>query len=300
MFHSLMKSRSSKCRPVNLNTIARQKKRKRQGKPSSKYRTISLDNFNLTNPPRKLSHSRHNNNNQNNNNQNNNNQNNNNQNNPIMECEFKTTNLKTNKTNTMTKKVRLNDIRKVDDKLKVKENFKIEYKCRSKDGKNRHSFSRMNVRKGSHSNSHRKPLRQKPVKKSSKLSTLYNKSMITEDDYNDANFNVNEIKPVIMINNDRNANARLFSKPKKRKSIKGKKETKPSTKKKPPIKKKASTKKKPKPKPTKSNEMKEKTSSKHTKQNKNSVKKKASIKKSINKLSIKELKYIASIALNKK
>ena len=225
MFGSFMRPNSRSCKKVNLNTIARQQKRKRDGRPSSKYRTISLDNFNLTRPHDMAS--------MNNNNNNNTHNNNNNQHNPVMECEFKTTNLKTNKVRTLKKKVRLHDIRKVDDKLTVKPNYKVEYKCRSKDGKFQHSFSRMNVKHGSHSNSQRKPLRQKHIKKSRKLSTLYNKSMMTEDDYDDENFNVNEIKPVIMINNDSDSSSRLFSKPKKRKSTKGKKKTSSSPKKKP-------------------------------------------------------------------
>ena len=137
MFGSLMRPNSGSCKKVNLNTIARQQR----GKPS-KYRTLTLDNFNLNRPHDMSS--------MNNNNHNNNSSN---QHNPVMECEFKTTNLKTNKVQTLKKKVRLNDIRKVDDKLKVKDNFKVEYKCRSKDGKFQHSFSRMNVKHGKHSNS---------------------------------------------------------------------------------------------------------------------------------------------------
>ena len=59
MFGSLMRPNSRSCQKVNLNTIARQQKQ--QGKPSSKYRIVSLDNFKITNPPRKLRHSGHNN-----------------------------------------------------------------------------------------------------------------------------------------------------------------------------------------------------------------------------------------------
>jgi len=255
MFGSLMRPNSGSCKKVNLNTIARQQRGKQQGKSSSIYSTISLDKFNLTNPPRKLSHSRHSNHNNHSNHSNHNNHsnynnhsnhsnyNNHSNHNPIVECEFKTTNLKTNKVRTLKKKVRLNDIMKVDDKLNVKDNFKVEYKCRSKDGKYQHSFSRMNVKHGSHSNSHRKPVRQKHIKNLKKLSTLYNQSINTSHNNNNNNnnnnstINVKKIKPIVMINNNNNANSRLFTKkPIKKSAKKGKKKTK-SVKKKPSVKK---------------------------------------------------------------
>ena len=45
MFGSFMRPNSRSCKKVNLNTIARQQR----GKPS-KYRTLTLDNFNLNRP----------------------------------------------------------------------------------------------------------------------------------------------------------------------------------------------------------------------------------------------------------
>ena len=225
-----MRPSSGSCRKVDLNKIARQQKRK--SKSSSKYRTLTLDNFNLTKPHHISSMDNKN----------------NNHHNPIMECEFKTTNLKTNKMRTLKKKVRLSDIRKVDNKLNVKDNFKVEYNCRSKDGKYQHSFSKMKF--SSNSNSHKKHSKQKSHKRSKKLSSLYNNYMMNNNDNNEY-YNINKIKPVMMINNNTNASSRLFSKPTKKKPTKVKK-SKTSSKKKPTKKKpikvkksKTSSKKKP-------------------------------------------------------
>ena len=94
--------------------------------------------------------------------------------NPILNCNFKYTNLKTGDTKQMNKKVRLNDIKEVDSKIIVKDNVKISYNCKSDDGNIQHSFTSMNVRKQNplnnskkHTPTHKGSTAKKPRKGSS-------------------------------------------------------------------------------------------------------------------------------------
>jgi hypothetical protein len=86
--------------------------------------------------------------------------------NPIMNCNFKYTNLKTGDTKQMNKKVRLNDIKKVDSKIIVKDNVKISYNCKSNDGNIQHSFTSMNVKKQNSVNNSKK---HTPIRKGSSV-----------------------------------------------------------------------------------------------------------------------------------
>jgi hypothetical protein len=86
--------------------------------------------------------------------------------NPILNCNFKYTNLKTGDTKQMNKKVRLNDIKEVDSKIIVKDNVKISYNCKSDDGNIQHSFTSMNVKKQNSVNNSKK---HRPTRKGSSV-----------------------------------------------------------------------------------------------------------------------------------